>query len=186
MPNTPPQAATSTCISKDDIVETITDNAKNNFNKVIGLPYFCGGSESSPSAPNKKCSKSAQSWIVDIENRTQTNWDEEGRIELAKQYALDSAYTHITHCATKYKHDWGKVKKAFLEVFPEDRTLPNLMHELSSVTRKPRETLTELYIRIADIIEKLEILKPTGHEVYCDMFVSIFLSMHYLKISHTS
>ena len=59
----------STCFSKDDIVEAITDNARNNFNKVIGLPYFCGRSESSL-APKLKCITSAHSWIVDIENRT--------------------------------------------------------------------------------------------------------------------
>ena len=46
--------STSTCFSKDDIIEAITDNARNNFNKVIGLPYFCVGSECSPSAPNLK------------------------------------------------------------------------------------------------------------------------------------
>ena len=63
----------SICFSKYDIVEAITDNARNNFNKVIGLPYFCGGSESSSSAPNLKCITSAHSWIVDIENRNRTN-----------------------------------------------------------------------------------------------------------------
>ena len=102
--------------------------------------------------------------IVGIENRTRTNWDE-GHIELAKQYALDSAYTHITHCASKYKHDWAHVRQAFLEIYPEDRSLPSLMHELLSVTLRTRETLTELYIRIESIVEKLESLKPTGKEV---------------------
>ena len=56
----------------------------------------------------------AHVWIVNIENRTRTNWNEEGRIELAKLYALDSAYTHINHCASKYKLNWDNVKKAFL------------------------------------------------------------------------
>ena len=122
---------TSTCFSKNAIVEAITDNARNNFNKIIGLPYFCGGSESSPSAPNLKCITSAHSWIVDIENRIRTNWDDEGHIELVKQYALDSAYTHINHCTPKYKLKWANVKKAFLEIYPEDRSLPFLMHELA-------------------------------------------------------
>ena len=66
------QSLGSTYFSKEDIVEAITDNARKNFNKVIGL--FCGGSE------------------------------------------------------------------------------PSLMHELSSVTRIPKETLTELYIRIEGIV----------------------------------
>ena len=92
--------STSTCFSKEDIVKPITYNARNNFNKVIGLPYLCGGSESSPSAPILKCITSAHSWIVDIENRTRTSSDEEGRIELAKQYALDSVYTYTNHCAS--------------------------------------------------------------------------------------
>ena len=50
------------------------------------------------------------------------------------------------------------------------------MHELSSVTRRPKETLTELYIRIEGIVEQLESLKPTGKEVYSDMFVSIIIN----------
>ena len=83
MAQAPIPTSTSTCFSKNDIVETITDNARNNFNMVIGLSYFCGGSESSPSAFNLKCITNAHSWIVDIENRTRTNWDDEGRIELA-------------------------------------------------------------------------------------------------------
>ena len=50
------------------------------------------------------------------------------------------------------------------------------MHELSSVTRIPRETLTELYIRIEGIVEQFESLKTTGKEVYSDMFVSIIIN----------
>ena len=97
-------SSSNICFSKDDIVEAIIDNARNNFNKIIELPYFCGGSESNPSAPNLKCITSAHSLIGNIENRTRNNWDDEGRIELAKQYALDSAYTHHIHdCTSKYK-----------------------------------------------------------------------------------
>ncbi|XP_045104892.1 uncharacterized protein LOC123504012 [Portunus trituberculatus] len=90
-----------------------------------------------------------------------TNWTDEGRIELAKQYALDSAYTHMTHCATQHKNDWDDVRKAFLDIYPEDRSLPSLISELSSVTRQPRETITELYIRVEGIVAKLESMKPT-------------------------
>ena len=50
------------------------------------------------------------------------------------------------------------------------------MHELSYFTRRTRETLTELYIRIEGIVEQLESLKPTGKEVYSDM-VSIFINV---------
>ena len=50
------------------------------------------------------------------------------------------------------------------------------MAELSAVTRKQGETLTELFIRIENLVAKLEKLKPTGKEVYDDMFVSIFLN----------
>ena len=171
--------ATSTfnppCYSKEEIAEAITDNSKNNFSKVIGLPYFCGGAEKSKTAPHLKCAVSAIQWIADIDNRTKGNWDDEGRVELAKTYALDSAYTHITHCATKYKRVWKDVKDAFLEIYPEERSLPSLMGELSSVTRQPGETLTELYIRIEALVDKLESRKPTGKEVFEDMFVSIFL-----------
>lgn len=86
------------CFTKQDIAEAITDNAKNNFAKVVGLHYFCGVAEKSHSAPTLKCTTNAQRWIVDIENRTKENWDDDGRIELAKQYALDSAFTHLTLC----------------------------------------------------------------------------------------
>ena len=105
--------STSTCFSKNDIVEAITDNARNNFNTVIALLYFCGGNEYSPHGSTLKYITIAHSWIVGIENIARTNWDDEGRIELAKQYALYSTYTHITHHASKYKFDWANVKKAF-------------------------------------------------------------------------
>lgn len=132
------------CFTKQDIAEAITDNAKNNFAKVVGLHYFCGGAEKSHSAPTLKCTTNAQRWIDDIENRTKENWDDDGRIELAKQYALDSAFTHLTLCASKHSHGWDKVKEAFLEIYPEERTLPSLMTELAAVTRKQGETLREL------------------------------------------
>ena len=48
----------TTCFNKEDITEGITDNARNYLSIVIGLPYFCGGDESSPSAPNLKCTTS--------------------------------------------------------------------------------------------------------------------------------
>jgi len=44
------------------------------------------------------------------------------------------------------------------------------------VTHQLSEILTELYIRLETIIDKLEKLKPTSMEVYEDMFVSIFLN----------
>ena len=163
------------CISPEEIAEAITDNSKNNFAKVIGLPYFCGGSEKSQTSPHLKCITSAHQWIKDIDNRTIGNWDDEGRVELAKTYALDSAYVHINHCALKHKRVWKDVKEAFLEIYPEERTLPSLMAELSSVTRKPGETLTELYIRVETLIAKLEALKPAGKEVFDDLFTSILI-----------
>ena len=62
-----------------------------------------------------------------------------------------AAYILTSHTALKQDHDWNKVKEAFLEIYPEEHSLPSLMHELSSMTRKPIETLTELYIRIEGI-----------------------------------
>ena len=166
----------SACISSRDIAVAITDNTKNNFSRVVGLPYFCGGPEKSTLAPHLKCATSASSWIQDLDNRTQGNWDDVGRIELAKAYSLDSAYTHLTHCISKHPGKWEDVKKAFLEVYPEERSLPSLMGELSAVKRQQGETLTELFIRLETLVGKLEKIKPAGKEVYDDMFVSIFLN----------
>ena len=168
--------SSQTCLDPEEIAAAITDNQRNNFSRVIGLSYFCGGSVKSHSAPHLKCTTSAQSWIQDLENRTQINWDDGGRVELAKSYALDSAYTHLVHCAAKHKNVWDRVKASFLEIYPEERSLPSLMGELAAVTRQPGETLTELYIRLQTLIDKLEELKPAGKDVYEDMFVSIFLS----------
>ena len=172
----PPGQPNPPCISTGEIAEAITDNARNNFSKVIGLPYFCGGEERSQYVPNVKCITSAHAWIKDLENRTRTNWTDEGRIEIAKQYALDSAYTHIIHCATKHQNDWEYVKTSFLEIYPEEKSLPTLITELTSVTRRPRETITQLYIRTEGIVEKLENIKPTGKDVYNDMFVAIIMN----------
>ena len=81
---------------QDDIVELITDNARKNFNKVIGLPCF---------------------------------------VEAVSQALCTN----------------------------------------SSVTRRQKETLTELYIRIEGIVEQLESFKPTGKEVQV-IFVSIIIN----------
>ena len=175
-PPSPPPSLNPPCISTGEIAEAITDNARNNFAKVIGLPYFCGGEERSQALPNVKCIKNAYAWIKDLENRTRTNWTDEGRIELAKQYALDSAFTHMTHCATKHRNNWKEVKENFLEIYPEEKSLTSLMSELSAVTRQPRETITELYIRTEGIVEKLENMKPTGKDVYNDLFASIIIN----------
>jgi len=74
-----------------------------------------GGSQS---ASQLKCTSSAHSWVTDIENRTRGNWDDYGRVELAKQYAIESAYDYIAHSANKHKkNDRKVVKDAFLEIF---------------------------------------------------------------------
>ncbi|MPC64699.1 hypothetical protein E2C01_058819 [Portunus trituberculatus] len=189
MAQSPPTSSLSPndqlCISSGQIAEVITNNATKKFSKVIGLPYFCGGEKRSQMVPNVKCSTSAHAWIKDLENRTRTNWTDEGRIiELAKQYALDSAYTHMSHCATQNQNDWDDVKKQFLKIYPEERSFPSLISELSSVTCQPRETTTELYIRVEGIVAKLETMKPTGNEVYNDIFVSIIVNALPKDFSH--
>ena len=68
----------------------------------------------------------------------------------------------MIHCATTYQNNWNDVKTSFLEMYPEDRSLPSLISELSSVTRQPRETITELFIRVEGIVAKLETMKPAG------------------------
>ena len=98
-------------------------------------------------------------------------------MELTKQYALESTYSHIAHFVNKHKNDWKAVKDTFLKIFPEERSLPSLMAELSSVTRQSDETFTKLYIRMQTIIDQLETLKSASKEVYDDMFVSIFLNV---------
>ena len=123
------------CIGTEDIAVAITDNQRNNFSRVIGLPYFCGDSVKSHSAPHLRRT-SAHSWIRDLENRTQINWDDSGRVELAKTYALDSACTHLVHCASKHKNVWDRVKASFLEIYPEERSLPsagNMYHRRAAL-----------------------------------------------------
>lgn len=51
-------------------------------------------------------------WILDLENSIKENWNDDGRIELAKQHVLDRAYIHLTHCVLKHAHDW-KSKRLF-------------------------------------------------------------------------
>ena len=164
------------CIGTEEIAEAITSNTKNNFSKIVGLPYFCGGEEKSQTAPHLRCTKDAHQWVKEIESHTQTNWDDSGRIQLAKNQALDSAFTHLSLCVQKEGQNWNQVKRSFLEIYPEEKSLAGLMSELSAVVRKSGETLTELYIRIEGLVSQLETLKPGGIEVYNDMFTSIFLN----------
>ena len=91
-------SADQTVVKNTDLADVIAVNSRNNYGKIVGLKCFCGGRETHADYPNAICERSVVQWVADIEARTADNWTEEGRIQIAKQYALGPAFKCI--CAT--------------------------------------------------------------------------------------
>lgn len=160
--NPPPKKedGKSITLAHDDLVTLLSRHTLNDFSRVQGLLYFCGGEEKSSKAPNLPCHKLAKKWIEDIESRTQANWDTTGKIELAKQYALGAARDHLLGCITRCGQDWEKVKEDFLRVFPTVRTFSVLQKELGEAKRRTGENIRTFLIRLETLRDELIALKP--------------------------
>ena len=159
-----------------DVADIINYNTKNNYNQVVGLCYFCGGAERHSSDPTKHCTKSAKKFLQDIESRTEDNWDDRGRLELAQKYALGRASTCISTILKDVGLDWKEFKKRFLQLYSEELTYQELQAELSQARRQRGENLTDFYIRLDDLEHKAKSEKPTYADCLSEMKVNTFLT----------
>lgn len=121
--------------------------------------HFCGGEEKNPDKSNWNCLRIASQWIADIKARTQVNWDIQGRIELAKRYALGSARDYLLVCVGKcdqyWDLNWEQLKPCFLGIYPVLHPYEILERDFYLAMQKKWEKTHDFYIRINEIVEKL-------------------------------
>ena len=96
-----------------------------------------------PQSPHSQAgATSASKWVADLESRTQFNFTNKGRIELAKQYMIGPAKEVLTSAILISGYDWEEVKDKIKEVYPEEDDFVKYRRELYTATRKPGETIT--------------------------------------------
>ena len=130
-------------VAADALEQLVASSTKNYFSHVSALRYFCGGQECYPPYPNFPCHRNPAHFFADIENRTKTQWDEEGRIELVKQYCLGPARDAIDTIITETGHDYEDIKKVFLMSYPDTEDPDQYREILSTAKRKLGETIRE-------------------------------------------
>ncbi len=78
-------------LTQQDFEALLSRHTKNYFSRIQGLKYFSGSEERYTAYPSLPCHTNPRDFFTDLESRTQLNWDETGKLELAKQYCLGSA-----------------------------------------------------------------------------------------------
>ena len=170
-----PASPNSTRVDRTELAEVISQNAKNNFSKVLGLTYFCGGPERYAANPQLLCATSIIEWLKDIDARTAVQWDDAGRVQLCKQYALGPVFNAVANAIRVYGNDWAKVKEDLILVYPDTKTFETKRTELGAIRRRTGETLSELYTRIRSMALLLTEEKPAIEETLKRDAVSTFL-----------
>ena len=141
-------SSTETLVNKTDLASVISYNTRNNYNRVQGLKYFNGGKEKDPSKPELVFEVNPKNWIRDIEARTADNFNDEGKIQVAKQYSIGTAFTAICSIVEVEGNDWEKVKTAFFKIFPDTLSFNERKAAVVRATRQPGETLTDFFVRL--------------------------------------
>lgn len=160
-----PSSPNTTQVDRTQLAEIISQNAKNNFSKVLGLTYFCGGPETFAGNPQLLCATTLLEWLKDIDARTAVQWDDAGRVQLCKQYALGPVFSAVTNAVREHGNDWTKVKSDLLLVFPDTKSFETKRMELVAMRRRPGETLPEFYTRIRSKAGLLKEEKPAAAEI---------------------
>lgn len=148
-----------------DLAAIITGNTRDNFAKVSGLNYFNGLNKRKHSDyPTLELNPSIRGWIGDIDSRTQENWTDRGKIELAKMYALGRMRNVIVDVAEELNYKWADVKDRLFQYFPSDKTYAEWCNELSTATRQTGETLFEFFIRLDELRSHAKKVRPNQAE----------------------
>ena len=184
MPDTPehngerqnPESSEGTEVNKTDLATIISLNSRNNYGKVTGLKYFAGGRSKDPENPTLSCTPSVKQWVKDIDARTVDNWTDSGRIQLAKQYALGTAFKLICTTVDAVGLDWSKVKKELLEVFPDDKTYYEKKADLATARRNTGETLSDFWVRLHEAATLLEKERPENKASLQEDKITAFLT----------
>ena len=139
---------TTTQVDRTELAQVISQNGINNFSKVVGLSYFCGGSTTAPGSPQTLCVDNVIEWLNDIDSRTEVQWTDAGRIQLCKQHALGTAHMAVTNAARLYKDDWEEVKKFLTKTYSDRKPFEIKRQELNSMRRRTGETMPDFFTRL--------------------------------------
>ncbi len=107
-------------LTQQDFKALLSRHTKNYSSCAQGLKYFCGGEERYTAYPSLPCHTNPRDFFTDLESRTQLNWDETGKLELAKQYCLGSARVLLENVIANHGQDYDLVKEGFLKLFPDN------------------------------------------------------------------
>ena len=141
-------AASNMLIGAEDLSALLARHTLNDYARVQGLKYFCGGEERHPQHPNLVCHTDPRDFFKDIEMRTTLHFDDKGRLELCRQYSLGAARLAIEESIKNNNNNYEAVKADILAIYPDGRRA-DLWHEtLTKAQRKQGETLREFYTRL--------------------------------------
>lgn len=157
-------ATSTTTVDRTELDEVISQNTKNNFSKVLGLKYFCGGNKKYAANPQLQCATSLLEWLKDTDTCTHVlQWDDAGRIQLCKHYAIGPIFGAMTNAVSEKGNDWKAVKEDLQLVYPDTKSFEIKGTKLTEMKQKPGKTLPDFFIRIRSKAG----LPPRRGKTYC-------------------
>lgn len=117
-----------------------------------GLKHYAGGRENHPSCPTLTCATNIRLWLRDLELEFGSHWTEVEKIDLAKQYAVGSAYGLICNTVRREEYVWSEVKQNLLCIFNENQTYYEMKTELVTSRRRTGESIPEFWSRLECIV----------------------------------
>jgi len=176
--SSPTQATQNVVLTSSDLTNLLNKQMCNDFSRVIGLKYFCGGEERYPPYPNLPCHIDPRAFFTDLESRAAIHFDDTGKIELAKQYCLGGARTGIENAIKEHANalTYENVKNTFLKLFPTDEATKSSSELLSTARRRPGETLRNFYVRLDTAYIHLSQKEPQFAPLYKKYFAARMIS----------
>ena len=170
-----PEASSTTLVKETQLATVISNNNRNNYGKVQGLNYFCGR-DGHPDKPNLLYEPNAELWVSDVEARSSgSDWTEEGRIQLARQYTIGSACELISTVIREEGINWDKIKAKLLLVYQDPDNYETKKRQLTTSKRKTGETLGEYWIRLMSAASKLKAERPPDAQYLANEVVVTFM-----------
>lgn len=163
-------------VNKKDLASFISLMSRNDHSAVTGLKHYAGGRVTHPDHPSIVCAPCVRAWLRDIDARTAGNWDDTGRIDLARQHVLGAARVLIDITVDQHGYDWSKVKQALIDIFQGGETYYDIRDELVRSRRQRGETLHEFWVRLRDLVLTLDEEKPEHREAHRMDHVCFFLT----------
>ena len=147
----------------DRVGQQIKTANRNNFNTIIGLPYFIQtGVSDHPNFSTLTFEPSPKNWLREIENQTPIGplWDIKGRLQVAQLYSKGAVNKQIRAARTKLDN-WNEFKEFFLERHPVDLFISTLNAKIQNAKRAAGENLEGFATRLDEMVIDVESIDPT-------------------------